>query len=59
MKFQVEAKDLSSLKPTSQKGLVLFLIEQELRSMKVADGFEKIGFDVEVYIQIQTVLFYH
>ena len=48
MKVQIEAKDLSPLKPPSQKGLILFLIEQELRSMKVADGISKMGFDAAI-----------
>jgi hypothetical protein len=48
MKFQIEAKDLSFFKPPSQEGLILFLIERELISMKLADGLEKIGFDAAI-----------
>ena len=48
MKFEIEAKDLSFFKPPTQEGLMLFLIEQELRNMKLADGFEKIGFDAAI-----------
>jgi hypothetical protein len=48
MKFQIEAKDLSFFKPPSQKGVILFLIERELISMKLADGLEKMGFDAAI-----------
>jgi hypothetical protein len=48
MKIQIEAKDLNYLKPPSQEGLILFLIERELRSMKLADGLEKIGLDAAI-----------